>query len=173
MKQISENSKWSAALPLGVYLTFVSHVTRAQDLQYGRDNDGDRYVFYPFKADHIRGEVFKNERDMYALFLHFQTKEIHTPEHPHVEVHLQTDTGETMIQPYTMEYIHNALTDISTLSMALEEDDFEMIKTSKGISYFTMETNDKARLSFVNIPEDERGIIPETARKLQEVPFKD
>ena len=172
MKKVTE-SAWTTALPLGVYLTFVSHVSRAQDLQFGRDNDGDRYVFYPFHGDHLKGELFKNERNMYAMFLHFQTKEIHTPEHPHVQVHIVNDTGEAMIHPMTMEYIHNALTDISTLSIALEHHDFHSIIEAKEVMFFTMETTDKKRLSYINVPTDERAMIPETARALKEVPFKD
>ncbi len=173
MKKILENSKWTSAIPLGVYLTFVSHVSRAQEVQHGRDNDGERYVFYPFHTDHLKGELFKNERDMYAMFLHFQTKEIHTPEHPHVQVFIKNDMGEAVIKPYTMEYIHNALTDISTLSMALEEDDFSSILGADEILYFTMETTDNQRLSYINIPSDERKVIPQTAQKLVEVDFQD
>ncbi len=173
MKKVAQNANWSSAIPLGVYLTFVSHVAGAQDLQFGRDNDGDRYVFYPFKGGHLKGELFKNERDMYAMFLHFQTKEIHTPEHPHVEIHILSDNGESLIKPFTMEYIHNALTDISTLSIALEHDHFYDLMDAKEVMFFTMETTDKKRLSYINIPDDARFLIPETARAIKDVPFKD
>jgi hypothetical protein len=172
-KLVEEESSWTKALPLGVYLTFVSHVALAQEPQFGRDNDGDRYVFYPFQGGHLKGELFKNERRMYAMFLHFQTKEVHTPEKPHIEIYLKGDSGEFVIKPMTMEYIHNSLTDISTLSIAIGEKDFQSICDAAEVEFLTMETTDGVRKSFINIPGDERWVIPKTANKLKEVAFSD
>ncbi len=149
----------------------MAHVSPAQELQFGHDNDGDQYVFLPFKGDHLSGELFKNERDMYAIFLHFKTKEVHTPEKPHCQVFLKKGDEEIILKPMTIEYIHNSLTDISTLSAAFSFEDFSRIAQCDEIEYVTMETTDGERKSFINVTSHERKVIPNSARELLKVRF--